>query len=138
MHLIYKPPSYWRIRFWSWVFAGEFMHLKILRSLVVTVGVCSKGLIIQVIMTPMGVLPNGKSCLRIKEDVTLVYVHAPIHSNSMYVQTVRRSIYNTIRPEHPPLPIRRYEISPQGPPYWPHYIHHQWLIQHLPNWKVSL
>ena len=43
--------------------------------------------------------------------------HAPRHRNSMYVQTVRRSIYDTRQPEHPHSPIRQYEQRPQGPPF---------------------
>ena len=42
--------------------------------------------------------------------------HAPRHRNSMYVQTVIRSIYETIQPEHPHLSIRWYKRRPQGPP----------------------
>ena len=48
-------------------------------------------------------------------DVIGASVRAPRQINSMYVQTVRRYIYNTRRPEHPHLPIRRYERRPQGP-----------------------
>ena len=45
-----------------------------------------------------------------------VSVHEPRQSNSMYVQTIRQSIYETRLPEHPHSPIRRYEQRPQGPP----------------------
>ena len=65
---------------------------KKIRSLVVPVRFCRKGIILQVILTPIGVLPNGQSCLRIKLDVMGAAVHAPIYSNSMYVLMVRWSI----------------------------------------------
>ena len=50
-------------------------------------------------MIPTGVLPNGQSCLRRKVDVTGLPAYAPIQRNSMYVQTVRRSIYTTRLPD---------------------------------------
>ena len=42
--------------------------------------------------------------------------HAPRQRNSMYVQTVRWSIYDKRQTEHPHLPIRRYKRSPQETP----------------------
>ena len=61
----------------------------------------------------------GQSRLRRKGDVTGAYVHALRQRNSMYVQTVRRSIDDIRRPEHPKAPIRRYKRHPQGPPSRP-------------------
>ena len=116
MQLSYKPPSPWRIMFLSRGLPRKFSCLKKFRALVVPVGGCCKGIIIQGIMTPTGVLPNGQSCLRRKVDATGASIHAPRQSNSTYVKTFRRSIYKTRRPEHPHLPIRRYERRPQGPP----------------------
>ena len=54
-------------------------------------------------------------------SVMVASVHAPRQRNGMYVQTVRWSIYETRRPEHPHSPIRRYERLPQGPPSRTHY-----------------
>ena len=61
------------------------------------------------------------------EDVAVLHVtglsvHAPRQRNSTYIQTVRRSIYETRRPEHTHLPIRRYEQRPQGIPSRPRYM----------------
>ena len=42
------------------------------------------------------------------QGVTGVSVHAPRQRNSTYIHTVRRSIYDTIRPEHPYPPIHQY------------------------------
>ena len=48
--------------------------------------------------------------------------HAPRQRNSTYAQTVRRSIYKTIPPEHPHSPICRYEQRPPGTPFTDRYI----------------
>ena len=76
----------------------------------------NKGIILQGVMMPTVVLPSGQSCLGIKGDVTREYVHAPIHTNSTYVQTVRRYIYKTKISKHPHSPVRHYERRPRGPP----------------------
>ena len=65
------------------------------RSLVVPGGGCRNEIILQGVMTPMGVLPNGQECFRKKGYVIGAYVHTPRQRNSTYVQTVRRSIYDT-------------------------------------------
>ena len=86
-------------------------------------GGCRKGVIIQGIMTPTGVLPNGQSCLGRTVDVTVASVRAPIQRNSTYVQMFRQSIYKIIQPEHPQSPIRQYKQCPQGPPSQPCYMY---------------
>ena len=48
-------------------------------------------------------------------------VHAPIQSNSTYVQTFRLYIYETRLTKHPRLPIRRYQRRPQVPVSWTRY-----------------
>ena len=58
----------------------------------------------------------------IRSIVTGVSVHAPIQRNSTYVQTFRRFIYETRRPEHPHSPISRYKRRPQGPLSCPRYM----------------
>ena len=60
VHLIYNPPSSRRILFWSGVYPMQFSCLKRFGVLVVPAGGCRKGVIIQGILTPMGVLPNGQ------------------------------------------------------------------------------
>ena len=55
-------------------------------------------------------------------------MHAPRQRNIMYVHTVRRSIYETRRPEQPHSPIRRYKRRPQGPPSWTRYMEY-WPFQ---------
>ena len=50
-----------------------------------------------------------------------VSAHAPIHSNSLYVQIFIRYIYKTRQPKHPHLPISRYQQHPQGTASLPHY-----------------
>ena len=55
-------------------------------------------------------------------SVTGVSIHAPRQGNSTYIQTVRWSIYDTIRPEHPHSPICCYKQRAQGPPSWPRYM----------------
>ena len=49
--------------------------------------------------------------------VTGASVHAPRQSNSAYIQTVRRYINQTRRPEHPHSPTLRYKQRPQVPPF---------------------
>ena len=115
VHLSYKPPNSWRILFQSGGCPRQFSCLKNFRALVVPNGGCHKGIILQVIMTPTGVLPNVQSCLIIKGDVMGASARAPIQRNSMYVHTVRRSIYKTIRPKHPNFPILRNQRRPQVP-----------------------
>ena len=116
LHLRYNLPNYLRILFCYGVYPSHFSCMENSRTLVVPIRVRHKGIILQGIMTPTGVLPNGQSCLRRKVDATGASIHAPRQSNSTYVKTFRRSIYKTRRPEHPHLPIRRYERRPQGPP----------------------
>ena len=82
VHLSYKPPSSWRILFRSEGYPRQFSRLKKFMTLVVPDGGFCKGIIIQVILTPMGVLPNGQSRLRIKVDLTGAYVHTPRQRNS--------------------------------------------------------
>ena len=89
VHLGYKPPSSWRILFWSGGRPRKFSSLKKFRSLVVPSGGCRKEIIIQGIMTPTGVLPNGQSCLRRKRDITGESVHSP----RQYVRTDVRTVY---------------------------------------------
>ena len=114
VHLSYKRISSWRILFWSGGYPRQFSCLEKFRALVVPGGDCHKGVILQGIMTPRGVLPNGHSCLRRKGGVTGESDHAPIHSNSTYIQMVRRYIYKTRQPEHPHLPIRPIQTTPPG------------------------
>ena len=54
--------------------------------------------------------------------VTVASVHAPRQKNITYIQTVRRSIYKTRRPEQPHLSIWQYERLSQGPASRPHYM----------------
>ena len=91
MNLSYKTPSPWRIVFWSVGCPRQFSRLKKSRALVVPSGGCRKGIIIQGILMPTGVLPIGQSCFRIKGDVTGASLHVPNQRNITYVQTVRRS-----------------------------------------------
>ena len=84
-------------------------------------GGCIKGIILQGRYLPSGLPVICQSLLRRKGDVTGASVHAPIHKNSTYVHTVRQSIYETRRPEHPHSPIRSYGRLPQGPSSRPHY-----------------
>ena len=122
-NLSYKPPSSWRILFLPRVYPRQFIRLKHFRSMAVPSGGCHKGVIIQVILTPMAVLPNGQAWLRKKGYITGGSVHAPIHRNSMHIQTIIRSIYKTRRPKYPHSPIFRYQQRPQGPTSWPCYSH---------------
>ena len=54
--------------------------------------------------------------------VTVASGNTPRQRNSTYVQTFRRSIFDTRQPEHPHLPILRYERRPQGPATCPCYM----------------
>ena len=105
VHLSYNPPSYFKKLFLSGGYPRHFSCLKIFRAIVVPGGGCCKEVILQIILTPMGVLPNVKSCLRIEGDVTGFSIHAPRHSNSSYVQMVRGFIYDTIWTKRPHSPI---------------------------------
>ena len=122
IHLSYKTPISWSILFCSGGYPTQFSRLKKFKALVVPSGVCHKGIILQEILTPTGVLPNEQSCLRRKGDVTGASVHAPINRNSMYIQNIRQSIYNTILPEHPHSLIFQYKQLPKGTASRPHYI----------------
>ena len=113
--LSYKPPSSWRILFWSGGCPSNFIHLKKFRSLVVPNGGCREGIIIQGRHLPSYLPVIGYSCLRIKRYADGVSVHAPIQRNISYTQVFRRSIYKTRRPKNPHLPIGRYERRPQRP-----------------------
>ena len=121
VHLSYKTPSSWRILFWSGVPPRQFSHLKKFMALVFPGGGFRKGEIIQGILTPMRVLPNGQWRLRRKGDITGESVDAPIQRNSMYIQTVNHYIYKTRRPKHPNSPIRKYKKCPLGPFMRPRY-----------------
>ena len=52
MNISYKPPNFWRILIWSGRRLSQFSHLRNSRALVDLIGVCRKGIILQVIMTP--------------------------------------------------------------------------------------
>ena len=116
LHLSYKTPRSWRILFRSGGHPRQFSRLKKFRALVVPGGGFRKG-ITQGMQLPSGLPVIGQSCLRRKGDVIWVSVHSPIQRNSTYVHTVRMYIYETRRPEHPHLPIHRYQQSPQRPPF---------------------
>ena len=118
LHLSYKPLSSWRILFRSGVCPRLVSCIKIYSALVVLNRGFRKGITLQGIMTPMGVLPNGQLCLKIKGGVMGSYVYSPRHRNIIYVKMVRRSIYKTIRPKHPQPPIHRYKQHSQGPASW--------------------
>ena len=49
--------------------------------------------------------------------VTGAFVHTPRQRNSTYVQTVRRSIYETRQPEHPRSPLLQHKWRPWWPPF---------------------
>ena len=105
VNLSYNSPSSWSIQFKSGGCPSQFSSLKNFRSLVVPGGGCHKGRNIQVVLVTMGVPPNRQSLLRIKVDVTIASVHAPIQRNIPYGHTVRQSIYKTRQPKNPQLPI---------------------------------
>ena len=121
MHISYNPPNPWRILFPSGGCPRQFSCLKIFRDLVVTGGGCRKGVILQGILMPTGVLPNVQSCLIRKWDVIGTSVYESRQINSTYVHTVRQSIYKTIQPDQPHSQIRRYKQRPQGPASRPRY-----------------
>ena len=120
VNLSYKPPSSWRILFHYGGRSSHFSCLITFKSLVISVGGFRTDIILQVILTPKQVLPNGQLWLKIKGGVMGYFVHAPIYMNIPYWQTVIRSIYKIRRPEQPHSPIFRYERYPQGPAPWPH------------------
>ena len=115
MHLSHKPPSYWRILFQSGGYPRQFIRMKKFRDLVVPSRDWRKGIFLQGRQLPSGLPVIDQSFLRIKGGVTGASVNATRQRNSTYAQAIRRSIYNTRRPERPHLPIRRYEQRPQGP-----------------------
>ena len=88
VHLSYKPTISWRILFQSGGRPRYFSCPKKFSSLVIPRGGCHKGIIIQSIMLPTGVLTNGQSCLRIKGGITGASVHAPMYMNNTYGQAV--------------------------------------------------
>ena len=92
VHLSFKPPNYWRILFWSGGIPRQFSYLKKSMTLVVPGEGFHRGIIIQVILTPRGVLLNGKLCLIRKGYVKGAPIHAPRYRNSPYGQMVRQSI----------------------------------------------
>ena len=75
LRLSYKPPSSCMIMFWSGGRPSQFSSLEKFRALVFPGSGCRKGVILQGILTPTGVLPNVQSCLRIKGNVTGASVH---------------------------------------------------------------
>ena len=79
----------------------------------------------------------GQTSLIRKGDVAVAPVHVLRHRNSMYVQMVRRSIYETKRTKHPHFPISRYQLLPQGHASRPRY-KIQNRNSHLWNHKYSL
>ena len=83
-----------------------------------------KGIILQGILTPTGVLPNEQSFLGRQGGVTGSSIHATRQRNSTYIYMVRRYIYNTRRQEHPHFPIRWYERRPQRHVSQPRYTGH--------------
>ena len=92
---------------------------------------------------PPGLPVIGQSCTRRKGDVTGASMHAPRQRNITYVQTVRRSIYDTRRPEHPHSTIWKYKRRPQGPPTRPRYMHNlslegfsEIIFNHMLCWPV--
>ena len=91
VHLSYNPPSSCRILFRYGGYPMQFSRIKKFSALVVPGGGRRKGIILQVIMTPTGVLPNGQPCLRIKGGVMGASVHAPMQRNSTYAHTARQS-----------------------------------------------
>ena len=134
VRLSYKLPSSWRELLQSGERPRQFSCLTIFRSLVVPDRGFCKGIILQLIMTPTGVLPNGQSFLKRNVDVTGASVHAPKQRNSKYVNISKRYIYDTIRPKHPYFPINRYNQRPLGTTPWPHYKtcnHNIWHVTQL-------
>ena len=70
-----RPPSSFRILFWSGGCPRQLSRPKEFRALVVPGGGNRKGVILQVIMTPTGVLQNGLSLLIKKGDVFIVHMY---------------------------------------------------------------
>ena len=118
--LSYKPSSSWRILTHSGIFHSHFICLKYFKSLVGPSGVYRKGIIIQDIMEPTGVLPNWYSCLIIKVDVTVEPFHKTIQINILYAHTVIWSIWDIRKKKQPHSPIHWYEQRPQGPALRPY------------------
>ena len=103
IHLIYKPPRSWRILFWCGVRPRHLVHLNISRELVVPGRGCHKGIIIHGVLTPAGVLPNGHSFFRRKEDVKGA---AAPHPNRRIFRLNRRSYGISTRPHSLNILIR--------------------------------
>ena len=118
MHLSYKPPSSWRILFLSGGYPKKFSCLKYFRSLVVPDGGFHKGIILQGRQLTSGLPVIGQSRLRIKGEFMGASVYEFRKMNSMYVQTIRRSIYEARRPEQTHLTKIRYQCCPQIPTSW--------------------
>ena len=91
VNLSYKPPSYWRIPFRSRGRTRQFSRLKKFRAIVVPVGGCCKGIILQGRQLPSGLLVICQSRLRRKRDVMGASVHVPRQRNSTYIKTFRQS-----------------------------------------------
>ena len=113
--LSYKPTSSWRIFSWSGLYSMQFSILKTFRSVVSPGGCCHKGVVLQGRQLKRRFSCGSPLVLDKKRGITGASVHAPIHRNSTYLHTFRRSIYKTRWPEHPHLPICRYQQCPQGP-----------------------
>ena len=116
VNLTYKPPISWRILFRSWGYPMQFSCLKFFRALVVPGRDRCKRIILQEIMTPIGVLPNVQSCLRRKWYLTGDSTHAPIHRNSTYAQTVGRSNLRYQKTRTPSLENPLIRTTPPGTP----------------------
>ena len=132
VHLIYRPPSSWRILFWYGGYPRQFSHLKKIRSLVVPGGGCRKGVFIQGshlkrrFSCGISVIPEKK------RDVTGVSIHAPRQRNIRYMYMFRWYIYKSRRLKHPHFPIIFYRQRPQGPASRPHYR----LLSEVLSWRV--
>ena len=74
-----------------------------------------KGIIIQLIMTHMGVLPNGQLLLRKIGCVMVASIHVPIQRNIPYGHTFRRYIYETRWTEHPHFQSTSTKDAPWDP-----------------------
>ena len=76
VRLSYKYTSYWRILFWSGAHPRHFSRLKKFRALVVPIGGCRKGIIIQERNINRRFYVAGKSCFRRKEmQQEPIYMH---------------------------------------------------------------
>ena len=60
VNLSYRPPISWRLLIWYGGCPRQFSLMDKFRALVVPVGGYRKGIILQLIMTYTGVLPNGQ------------------------------------------------------------------------------